>query len=140
METVTIYQQKAGHGFRVVVGAHEHKVSDTTFVQFSITKYQGADRQAAIDAAYADCKREDIRAQLERFGITVMRENAAQLLAPSPKFLYGEWVRQGDEKARQVVNLRMRRGRREYLVESPQRVGEWIAETELHSAKSPNVK
>lgn len=67
MYSFTVYQSKTQPTFRVVAGDHPKfaKVDN-----FSVRIYQGADRQAAIDAAFAGETDEKIKAQIARFGVT----------------------------------------------------------------------
>lgn len=67
MYNFTIYQSKTQPTFRVVAGEHaRHEGSDG----FTVRIYQGPDRQAAVDAAFAGETDEKIKAQIARFGVT----------------------------------------------------------------------
>lgn len=67
MYSFTVYQHKISASFRVVAG--EHPKFDSA-AEYSVRVYQGADRQAAIDAAYSGETVPDIKRQIERFGVT----------------------------------------------------------------------
>jgi len=70
MYSFTVYQHKTQPTFRVVAGEH---TAHSEIGAFMTRVYQGADRQQAIDAAYAGETDETVRSQIARFGLTEPR-------------------------------------------------------------------
>jgi hypothetical protein len=108
MYSVIVYQHKTLDTFRVVAGEH---TAHSDIESFTTRVYQGSDRQQAIDTAYANEELADIRAQIERFGVSL------------PLFAIGDLVKAKRPlpdfpSAEKIVDTRYRKnnGSREYAV------------------------